>query len=404
MLLAMGCVAHRGPWRLDPAGGEASEPEGVALVLLANVAPEDRGARAVATRVEQVLAEDRPRVVLWLGNVAAAPMTSATPFAERRGPRCAALATAWAGPAGAALAQAVGPTDDERSFGVPGVLDHRCGHAPALQAGQPWSMPGVHYVLRVHSDGRVVRRAACNDGGCVFDEVVGGTDDVQPLVDLVVIDLAPWLHPSTDGVARGRNAQTVQALEALLTAVAEAPPEAAPPRLLVSSVPVEAGGEHGLGALWPDATFHGLPVHLQTMLVEGHFAGVLAGHDRSLYATADLTDAIKRSDRAWLRKPVFQVTAGAVSRPNRRATMALRRPRLRTSQAHAPPVWSDHAGFAVVHLGGEAARIELHARRGRHWETASLTVPLRPLPHPVRTPSPHMAPCRDCPAIPASER
>jgi hypothetical protein len=84
--------------------------------------------------------------------------------------------------------------------------------------------------------------------------------------------------------------------------------------------------------------------------------------------------------------------------------MALRPRRLRTSQAYAPPLWSDHAGFAVVHVRGEQAELSLHARRGRHWETASLEVPLRPSPHPPRTPSPHMGPCRDCPAIPASER
>ena len=113
---------------------------------------------------------------------------------------------------------------------------------------------------------------------------------------------------------------------------------------------------------------------------------------------------IKRADRAWLHAPVFQVVAGAVARPNRRAGMAMRPRRMRTSQAHAPEVWSDHPGFAVVHLREGTARLELHARRGRHWETAAITVPLRPAPHPARTPSPHMAACRDCPPIPASER
>jgi len=417
-LLAMGCVIHRGPWRLDPepakAIGTTADPEGppakqsasdgVDLVLLANVSPEDRGARAVAARVEQVLATDRPRLVLWLGNVAAAPMVSATLRAERRGPRCAALEDAWAGPAAAALVGAVERSGGERSFAVPGVLDHRCGHTAALQTGQPWQMPGSHYVLRVHADGAVTQRAACGDTGCTFDHTAALPSEAPPLVDLVVIDLAPWLHPSDDPTARRHEERRVHALEALLTAVAAVPAEAAPPRLLVSSVPVEAAGEHGLGALWPDATFHGLPPHLQALLIEGGFAGVLAGHDRSLYATADLTDAIKRADRAWLRTPVFEVVAGAVSAPNRRAGMALRPRRLRTSQAFAPPVWSDHAGFAVVHVRGEDAELVLHARRRRHWESTSLRVSLRPVPHPSHTPSPHMAPCRDCPPIPASER
>ena len=410
MLLAAGCVIHRGPWRLDPEPeGPPENPsadDGVELVLLANVSPEDRGARAVAARLEQVLAGDRPpRVVLWLGNVAAAPMISATPRAERRGPRCTAVEDAWVGPAAAALAGAVERSGSERSFAVPGVLDHRCGHTSALQTGKtPWQMPGSHYVLRVHSDGAVGLRAACGDAGCTFDYAAPPPSVAPPLVDLVVIDLAPWLHPSDDPIARRHDERRTHALEALLTALAGAPPEDGPPRLLVSNVPVEAAGEHGLGTLWPDATFHGLPPPLQALLVEGGFAGVLAGHDRSLYATADLTDAIKRADRAWLRKPVFEAVAGAVSAPNRRAGMALRPKRLRTSQAFAPPVWSDHPGFAVVHVRGDEAELHLHARRGRHWETTSLTVPLRPMPHLSRTPSPHMAPCRDCPPIPASER
>lgn len=401
----MGCVTHRGPWRLHPGpAAEASAADGVELVLLANVSPEDRGARAVATRVEQVLDADHPRVLLWLGNVAAAPMISATMRAERRGPRCTDPEAAWAGPAAAALAHTVGKAGDPRSFAVPGVLDHRCGHTPALRQGHPWSLPASHYVLRVYTDGSVEQRAACSDGSCAFRGSSAAPREAKPLVDLVMIDLAPWLHPARDSQARRRDDLQVQALETLLSVLAAVPLEGEPPRLLVSSVPVEAGGEHGLGTLWPDATFHNLPPRLQTLLVEGSFAGVLAGHDRSLQATEDLSDAIKRADRAWLRAPVFQVVAGAVSRPNRRASMAIRPRRLRTSQAYVPPVWSDHPGFAVVRLRGEEARITLHARRGRHWETASLTVPLRPAPHPVRTPSPHMAPCRDCPAIPASER
>lgn len=417
MLLSAGCVTHRGSWRLeqDVHAGSHREPQaeppsdpGVELVLLSNVAPEDRAARAVASRVEQVLADDRPRIVLWLGNVAAAPMRSATPLAQRRGPRCKALSEAWSSPAAAALAGAIGPSGAAPSFATTGVLDHRCGHAPELRredhGSAPWRIPGPHYVLRVHADGRVAERAACSDGGCTFAKARASTEGPRPLADLVVIDLAPWLYPASDPQGRRRDELQVQALEALLTAVAAVPPEGAPPRLLVSSVPVEAGGEHGLGALWPDATFHALPDRLQALLVEGHFAGVLAGHDRSLYATPDLDDAIKRADRAWLRAPVFQVVAGAVSRPNRRAAMALRRRRVRHSQAYVPPVWSDYPGFAVVRLRGDRAQLVLHARRGRHWETASMVVPLRPPPHPIRTASPHMAPCRDCPPIPASER
>jgi hypothetical protein len=406
MLLAMGCVTHRGPWRLDPgtAPAETGANDGVDLVLLANLAPNNEGARAVAARVEQVLAEDRPHAVLWLGNSTAAPLRTATPAAERRGPRCRTPKQAWTSPAGAALAGAVTRPDPLPRFAVHGVLDHRCGHGPAVRDQAPWHTPGSHFVLRVHTDGSVTTRLACSDGGCTRVAAPAPATESEPLVDLVMIDLAPWLHPSRDPVARRRDELQVQALEVLLTLTGQGPPHGSPPRLLVTNAPVEAGGEHGLGALWPDATFRGLPPRLQSALVEGTFAGVLAGYDRSLQATADVSDAIKRADRAWLRAPVFQVVAGAVTAPNRRAGMALRPKRLRTSQAYAPPRWSDHPGFAVVRLRGDRAELILHARRRRHWETTSLTVPLRPAPHPARTASPPMVPCRDCPPIPASER
>lgn len=428
ILLTAGCVTHRGPWRLEPPPPAA---DGVELILLANTAPATSDNQRIAARLHDVLAEDRPRLVLWLGNMAATPRASATPLAVRRGPRCSLLDNAWAG-SNAALAQTVRTHAGPDGFGTVGVHDHRCGHGAALRpelsldeppdspepldspgppdSPDPWSdslhpfrMPATHYVLRVLDDGSTQIRARCADGTCRFDRTPAPSER-RPLVDLVVVDLSPWLYPSSEPAARRRDEQQVQALDVLLQTLAQTPPRAAPPRLLVSSVPVEAAGEHGLGTLRPDATVHNLPTELQTLLVEGHFAGVLAAHDRSLYATPDLSDALKRADRIWLRTPVFQVVAGAVSRPNNRAAMALRRRRVRRSQAFHPPVWSDHAGFAVVHLLPDQARITLHARRGRRWETASMPVPLRPEPHPATTPSPVMTPCRDCPPIPAIER
>jgi len=403
LLVMASCVTHRGDWRL-----ESPPPhEGVEVVLLAGVAPSDRGARAVAERVEQTLKPDRPRMVVWLGSVAAERRAVATPRAQRRGPRCSDPARAWDRPAAAALAETARREAGETSYAVTGVLDHRCGHEPALRqddaAGpHPWRMPGVHTWLRVFADGSVATLARCRSGACAFDTAPAREE--QARADLVMIDLGPWLYPADDPVLRARDDADVASLVSLLLAVTETPPHAAPPRLLVSSAPIEAGAEHGLGALRADATFHALPPELRDALLTGHFAGVLAAYDRSLYATADLGNAIKRADRAWLPAPVFQVAAGAVAEPNARSSMVLRRRRVRESQAYQAPLWSDHAGFAVLHLGSESAQITLHARRGRHWETGSLMVPLRPLPYPPATPSPNMAPCRDCPPIPAGER
>ncbi|MCA9650284.1 MAG: hypothetical protein KC501_10270 [Myxococcales bacterium] len=407
VLLATACVAHRGPWHGETPGSEAAattRPE-VELLLLANTSPADRGAAAVVARVQQELTDERPRVVLWLGNVAAAPLRSSTPRAVARGPRCLPVDEAWSSGAGARLGEATrGLAASGRSFATMGVLDHRCDHRAELEEpGQPWSIPGEQYVLRIHGDGSTRVRSSCRNGLCTTD-ATSEPPASPPLADLVVVDLSPWLYPREDPEGRRRDELRVQSLEALLDELAQTPPEAGPPRLLVSSVPVEAAGEHGLGALWPDATFHTLPAPLQARLVEGAFAGVLSAHDRSMALVGDLFDPIKRADRAWLQRPVFQLQAGAVSRPNRRAAMALRRRRLRESEAYRARVLSDHAGFAVVRLRPDDATLELHALRHRRWQTTSLTVPLHPPPHPIRTPSPHMGPCRDCPPIPASER
>ena len=53
----------------------------------------------------------------------------------------------------------------------------------------------------------------------------------------------------------------------------------------------------------------------------------------------------------------------------------------------------------------DRADVALHARRAGRWETATLEdLPLRPEPHPSATPSPTMAPCRDCTSIPVDTR
>ncbi|MEM7160264.1 MAG: hypothetical protein AAF799_45925 [Myxococcota bacterium] len=410
LLLAAGCVTHRGSWHtlgtsdhhIAPTDAEPA----VEVVLLANLAPEDRRAAKVATRVEEILAEDRPRVVVWLGNVAGEPFRTVTPRAARRGPRCNPLESAWSTPAAARLAAAVRREAPEHGFATVGELDHRCGYGPQLRASEegPWQMPGTHYVLRVHGDGQVRVTTSCGAGACSFAAEPTEPPSAKPLVDLVVVDLSPWLHPSADPRARRADDLEVQALEALLTAIGDSPAEAGPPRLLVRSVPIEAAAEHGLGTLWPDATFSTMPPTLRSLVVRGYFAGVLSAHDRSLTATADLFEPIKRGDRAWLEAPTFQVGAGAVSAPNTRPAMSLRRRRVRFSQAYRPDIASDHAGFAVLTVRPHDADVTLHAHRHGHWETASMTVPLRPPPHAMRTPSPPMGPCRDCPQIPANER
>ena len=237
LLLAAGCVTHRGAWHTGGTSDHHMEASTdadptVEVVLVANLAPEDGGAEAVASRVEEILAVDRPRVVLWLGNVAGQPFRTVTPREARRGPRCSLLESAWSTGAAATLAAAVKREAPKHAFATVGELDHRCGYGPQIRANEqgPWQVPGTHYVLRVHADGQVQVTASCRQGACSFTPPTN-TASSEPLVDLVVVDLSPWLHPSEQPEARRADELEVQAMEALLTEVGNAPAESGPPRL-----------------------------------------------------------------------------------------------------------------------------------------------------------------------------
>lgn len=401
-MLAAGCVTHAGAWRsaAEPAATTAGT---VDLVVVANTAPAGRSSHIVAKRVAQTLGTEGPKVLVWLGDVAAAPMRSASPLAQRRGPRCLDPATALDNPALAPLVTAARPRfDNGQALAAIGPSDHRCGHAQALQSGTlPPTPSASHFAARVLASGKLELWARCDDGSCQFERTAATDDDA--IADLIVIDPSPWLYPGDTPQEKQRDELSLLALDTLLLALAS-DPAPSPPRLLISSIPVEAAGEHGLGALWPDATFHTMPPALQDALVEGRFAGVIGAYDRSSSAVVDLFNPIKRSDRMWLSHPMFQVQVGALAAANRRPAMARRRRRVRQSQAFRPPTFSDHPGFAVIHLGAEQAELTLHAYRRGHWESTTIAAPLRPKAHPPRTPTPVMTPCRDCPAIPVNER
>jgi hypothetical protein len=131
------------------------------------------------------------------------------------------------------------------------------------------------------------------------------------------------------------------------------------------------------------------------------FAGVLSAHERSLQVIDDLPDAALRADKAHLPRPVFQVISGAAVDPDVRHPRRLV-PLWRGTAAH-PRLWSDHAGFAVLHLDPREGTVTLHARRRGRWVTGSTTVPLD-----GRDPSARnvvgQQPCRACADVPAAAR
>jgi hypothetical protein len=138
---------------------------------------------------------------------------------------------------------------------------------------------------------------------------------------------------------------------------------------------------------------------VQDAIRDGVFVGVVSGLDRSLQVEADLSNAIKRSAKVWIEAPTFQVVSGAVSLPDRRSPRSLS---IREGIALEPDLYSTCPGLAVLRLSSERVDVILHHFRGG-WRTGTVSFPLRRPPHPAETPSPSMAPCRDCPEVPVGE-
>lgn len=393
-LLTAGCVVHRGGFA-EPA---PPAPEGaVSLVVVGNAGAPTRHASAVAQELDRVLVAEheagREPVVLMLGShtLAARP--------DRRRGRCVDARSVWAREGASDIAAAVRRHTGRghASYGVVGPRDHACDVARTYRdpdAGAPFTMPSPHYVVRIDARGHSEVASRCTGDTCTVDPL----PDEAPRLELVVVDAAIYQQPPS---ALGRDRSLAQ-LGSLLSALPSGP--TAPPRVLVSSLPVEAAGYHGMGGGRPDASFHYLPPALQDAVRSGRFAGAVGAHDRAVYAAADITDAVKRSDRVWLQRPMFQVVSGSASVPDARAAAGYRRLRYFRANTYEPPIYSDRAGFAVVRVTRSEAQAEVVARGARGWQRTALTAPLRPNPHPSRTTSPGMAPCLRCPAVPASER
>lgn len=297
------------------------------------------------------------------------------------------------------------------SYAVAGVSDWHCGTADTLvqakpSANAPWVMPAHHYVVRVLENGTATVVSHCDDAAdptCTIDAVDRIADSAAPLVDLVMVDLSPWVAPPNTQPGRSRKDAEVLNLDALMAAVAS-PSDLAPPRLLVSAVPVEGAGFEGMGGGGASAAFHYLPPSVANAVRDGVFAGTVSAHDRAVYATADITHAVKRSSRAWLSRPMFQVVSGSASLPDARVAAGGRRMRYFRSNTHQADVYSDRPGYAVVYLTPDRMAAVLHTSRRGNWERVAVEAPMTPSPHPAETAAPPLTPCQHCPMIPSEER
>lgn len=382
LALACGCAASYGRFER----GVAEPPkDSIAIVVLGGAGARGRAEDDTARAVKDVLAAsstaDRDGVVLLVGDFA--PHRYAR--GRGRGHRSRRSKGLGASPV-VTSAVAASPRVGTR-FAVRGVAErhHAAGNIE----------PVAHALVRIGANGRGDTLSRCEGKTCTVT-----TPEAPGLVDLVVLDLEPWRIPSKD------DATAIARIDGLLAAIAKMPADT--PRILVLSRPIEGAHETGLGsqsggASGTAATFHLLPPALQRQIQAGMFVGVIAGGERSLHLSRDLTGAIQRSDRVWLRAPVWQVISGNASDPS--AGRVSRRAIWRGGIANQPEVTTFSPGFAVVRVDGtDNLTIDLVARRCGRWETARATLPLRPAPHPAETAVGELNPCPFCPGQQSGER
>ncbi len=381
---APGCATQRGRAWDRPAPAPA--PPAVSLVLLGEAGFPGRIAGHVAAEVERTLAARRaagvPVVLLWLGDTLG---DTCDPAAALARPGVRALADI------ARKHTAVGGS----AFAVLGVHEWRCGapsvHVQPAAGPRPWHMPAANYVVRITRDGNAAPVSRCSDHVCTVEPATDAA-----LVDLVLLDTAAWLGPPGRGGPLLTAADASLAQQQALLAALEAAPPTSVPRLLVTHHPVETAGPHGQGGLYPDSAYALHPEPLRRAISHGLFAGALSGHDRTLSASADVFQAVKRSSRFWLARPLFQVVSGAAAHPDGAPSGGRRGWVYYQGQSLRPDLFSNRAGFAEVAVGPESYALQLHQRRRGRWITAQVTVPRDRPPHPAETASPVMDPCLGC--------
>ena len=208
---------------------------------------------------------------------------------------------------------------------------------------------------------------------------VPGSGKARPLANMTVVPRIP-----RDEAQRSALRRVLSTLPPRATGVLT---------LLVLPRPVESAGPRGQGGRDASAVYHLLPVPLQEQIASGYFDLVLASGDAGAQWNENISDAIARSSKVWIRRPLAQLVIDGMERPSasQRGTLWTRGTSIR------PDLFSQHLGFARVEFYGDMMLPTLVVRRGRTWLEASATAPVGPSATlPARRAVPGMAPCRDC--------
>lgn len=383
----LACVHRGASWQ--PASTSMDRLGGPTISIIALAQPRaGRASREVARELGSLLARERAAgrasLVIWLGH----------DFGPAGGDRIrdgdCPSASPWLEPGMRELAETL--AEHARSggaiWGLPGPDGWRCRepeHADAPAIAQPAGA----YVIRVHADGRSELASSCAGEHCT---IVALPEDDRPQLELVFIDPSAWLYPELDRPGSPAHQALVE-LDALLAVLAEQPD--APPRVLVSTIPIESAGLHGYGGGRARSALRWHPDSVRRAIGEGRFVGVIAGLERDLQVSRDLSGAVVRSNRSFLHAPVFQVVSGAAG--GAQPTLPVHRGNSLINELE-----SNHPGFARLALEPDGVHIELHARVHGRWQVGTLALPLVPTPAPALREVPAIQPCLRCDPVRAA--
>ena len=271
-----------------------------------------------------------------------------------------------------------------------------------------------NYIIRINDRGQSRVVSNCDYGTQVRCSIEPAKlDDV---IELVILDTIPWYFSATlvqqprfrirnnrnktslHSALRDSIAIQTQQQQALLESILSSPvrPPQGPPRILISHIPLESAGSHGLGGRIPSATYLNFPHWIQKAVQDGYFVGIVSGHEFSHLFSDDLSVSTKRSAKAWLKYPVFQVIVGHSGRPIQPWGKFESYFLYRTSISMIPNLRSNRSGFVKLSIQNGDIDIDFFELGTRHWYKHTFHLPSNRDAHPIETESPSMLPCLKC--------